>query len=247
MSHSPDHHSEPPYLSLEEAGRLTQGGNELRLHSRTFVQSVPEQQEGSPSPQELIQLFRNARRESVFAVIRPEECLGQFSPEDIALDARHQGVVDQFWSWTSVLQGKIDRALEVASTPIPKPSVFWGGKEKKEQEWAQQMQVRAGIQGFLLKLEESLLGVGPAVLADKIRAHMFDLHAGGEDHLEKIWGEALAMYYAWFEAIQKCEQVLGMEEEGAVPPEFQSQEYIEEQLTRIFGEQVSLNRGQEAE
>lgn len=240
MPHSPS--AKPPYLGLDEAGKLMQRGNELRVYGRMLL---PEQ-EGPMSAQEVIQAYRSAQRESMFAVIRPEECLGHFSPQDVEIDSRHQGVVDQFFAWTEALQRKIDGVLEVAATPIPEPRVLWGNKEEKKKEWAQQMQARMAVQGLLVKLEKEIMEKGPAALADKIRAHIFNVQSGDDDVLEKIWVEALAMYYAWFTAVREWEHAIGIEEDlEGIPSQFQSQEYVEEQLTRIFGEQVSLAPGQE--
>lgn len=240
MSHSSDHDAEVPYLSLNDAMELTQGGNMLRVQVRL---NGPEEHEAPLSIPEVIQAYRNAHRESVFQVIRPAKCLGEFSPQDIELDERHQGVVDQCVGWTDALWKKIDRVLEVACTPLPEPRVISGNEDERKKKWTLHMQMRMEVQRRAAMLEEVIMKNGPAALADTIRLHMFAVWAGEEDVLEKIWGQTLGTYYDWFGAVRSWEQVLGMEESDEVLP----RDFVEEQLTRIFGEPVDLSREQNGE
>lgn len=240
MSHSSDHESEVPYLSLNEAVGLTQEGNVLDVEVR--VRGL----EGYESPlpaQELIHAYRNARRESMFQVIRPEKCLGEFAPLDIDLDKRHQDIADQFSGLTVTLQQKIDRVLEVACTLLPEPRVISGNEDGRRKEWVLRMQMRMEVQRRAVSLERTLVEEGPTALADAMRMHMFTLWEGKDDQLEKIWGQTLGTYYDWFRAVRSWEQVLGMEESDEVLP----RDFVEEQLTRIFGEPVDLSRKQNGE
>lgn len=241
MSHSSDHESEVPYLSLNEAMELTQGGNMLRVQVRL---NGPEEHEAPPtSIPEVIQAYRNVHRESVFQVIRPAKCLGEFSSQDIELDERHQGVVDQCIGWTDVLQKKIDRVLEVACARLPEPRVISGNEDERKKEWVLRMQMRMEVQRRAVALERTIMEQGPSALADAMRMHMFTLWDGKDDQLEKIWGQTLGTYYDWFGAVRSWEQVLGMEESDEVLP----RDFVEEQLTRIFGEPVDLEQMQDNE
>lgn len=237
MPHSSDHNADVPYLSLNEAVGLIQEGNVLGVEFR--VRGL-EGYEGPLPAQELIQAYRNAHRESIFQVIRPEKCLGEFAPLDIDLDKRHQDIVDQFSGLTVTLQQKIDRVLEVACTPLPEPRVISGNEDERKKEWVLHMQMRMEVQRRAVAFERTLVEEGPTALADAMRMHMFTLWDGKDDQLEKIWGQTLGTYYAWFGAVRSWEQVLGMEESEDVLP----RDFVEEQLTRIFGEPVSLARDQ---